>query len=94
MAAAARFGGLDRTDRMLEYQLGWSTIRSTQQEGILIHLLKLAGQADAIDQIDSDHLADEVAQERGLQRVRRWLGPGLGGLPFSILAGRFGEVVS
>ncbi len=58
MAAAARFGGLDRADRMLEYQLRWPTIRSTQQEGILVHLLKLAGQADAIDQIDSDHLAD------------------------------------
>lgn len=94
MAAAARFGGLDRTDRMLEDQLGWPTIRSTQQEGVLVHLLELTGQADAIDQIDRDHLTDEVAQKRGLQRVRRWFGPTLGGLPFGILAGGFSDVVS
>jgi hypothetical protein len=78
VATSAHLGGLDSADRMLEYQLGWSTLRSTQQQGVLVHLLELAGQTDTIDQIDGDHMADQVAQEIRLQDVRRWLGRGLG----------------
>ncbi len=78
VATSARRGGLDSADRLLQYQLGWPTLPSTQHQGVLVHLLELAGQTDAIDQVDGNHMADQVAQESRLQGVRRWFGRGLG----------------
>jgi len=89
--ANTHFSRLNGADRVLEYQLTRAALCSTQQDGILVCLLDLAAQADSIDQIDGDCLANEVVHKIRLQGIGRWLGGDLGWLSLTRLAGLLGD---
>ena len=88
--ATSHSGRLNGADRVLEHQLIRVALHSTQQEGILVCLLDLAAQADTIDQIDGDCLADEVVQKIRLQGI----GGSLGWLSLARLAGFLSDFCS